>query len=194
MAQTVPEIRYLLVGPSNAHELEIARIVDQFSTDGGLSLESAAEVIAALRFIPSKTDIEFVKRYILWRIETPVWSKSSCALTVAESSNEVVGQGQLDHTKRIGSPRHHCLGVAAAAAPAGTWPRLAPRSASSSKRSTTKSACTRRSATCHRPSSSETTRMPLRGSFLYEFSQASGNLSIRWRRRPCGQCPRSSSG
>jgi len=37
-------------------------------------------------------------------------------------------------------------------------------------------------------------RMPLRGSFLYEFSQASGNLSIRWRRRPCGQRPRSSSG
>jgi antirestriction protein ArdC len=28
--------------------------------------------------------------------------------------------------------------------------------------------------------------MPLRGSFLYEFSQASGNLSIRWRRQPCG--------
>jgi hypothetical protein len=73
MAQTVTEIRYLLVGPSNAHELEIARIVDQFSIDGGLSLESAAEVIAALRFVPSNADIEFVKRYILWRIETPVW-------------------------------------------------------------------------------------------------------------------------
>ena len=39
-----------------------------------------------------------------------------------------------------------------------------------------------------------TKRRPLRGSFLYEFSQASGNLSIRWRRRPGGQRPRSSSG
>jgi hypothetical protein len=32
--------------------------------------------------------------------------------------------------------------------------------------------------------------MPLRGSFLYEFSEASGNLSIRWRRQPCSQRPR----
>ena len=39
-----------------------------------------------------------------------------------------------------------------------------------------------------------TKRMPLRGNFLYEFSEASGNLSIRWRRRPGGQRPRSSSG
>jgi len=29
--------------------------------------------------------------------------------------------------------------------------------------------------------------------FFMSFSQASGNLSIRWRRRPCGQRPRSSS-
>ena len=68
-------------------------------------------------------------------------------------------------------------------------------SASSWKRSTTRSGCTRRSATCRRPSSKRsTTRRPLRGSFLYEFSKASGNLSIRWGRRPCGQRPRSSSG
>ena len=55
-------------------------------------------------------------------------------------------------------------------------------SASSWKRSTTKNACTRRSATCPRPSSSAScgrkpTRRPLRGSFPYEFSQAWGNLS-----------------
>ena len=37
-------------------------------------------------------------------------------------------------------------------------------------------------------------RRPLRGSFLDEFSKASGNLSIRWRRQPCGHRPRSSSG
>ena len=28
----------------------------------------------------------------------------------------------------------------------------------------------------------------------YEFSKAWGNLSIRWRRQPCGQRPHSSSG
>jgi hypothetical protein len=34
-------------------------------------------------------------------------------------------------------------------------------------------------APCRPPGSSETKRMPLRGSFLYEFSEAQGNLSIR---------------
>ena len=72
------------------------------------------------------------------------------------------------------------------------------RSASFWKRSTTRSGCTPRSATCRRrsskPISPHNKRRPLRGSFLYEFSKASGNLSIRWRRRPCGQRPRSSSG
>jgi uncharacterized membrane protein YoaK (UPF0700 family) len=55
--------------------------------------------------------------------------------------------------------------------------RLARRSASSWKRSTTKSAYIPRSATCRRPASNDIKRMPLRGSFLYEFSKASGNLS-----------------
>jgi transposase len=54
--------------------------------------------------------------------------------------------------------------------------------------------CTRPSATCRPPSSNETNWMPLRGSFLYEFSKASGNLSIRSGRRLCGQRPCSSSG
>jgi Integrase core domain. len=59
--------------------------------------------------------------------------------------------------------------------------------------------CTRRSATCRRRSSRPawqrgTARMPLRGGFLYEFSEASGNLSSRWRRPRRGRHPRSSSG
>ena len=53
-------------------------------------------------------------------------------------------------------------------------PRRAPPSASSSKRSTTKSDCTPPSATCRRRALK---RKPLRGAFLYEFSEASGNLS-----------------
>ena len=32
-------------------------------------------------------------------------------------------------------------------------------------------------------------RMPLRGSYLDEFSEGLGNLSIRWRRQPCGRRP-----
>ena len=51
------------------------------------------------------------------------------------------------------------------------------------ERSTTPNGFTPRSATCHprssRPTSPGYTRMPLRGASLYEFSKASGNLSIR---------------
>ena len=61
------------VGPSNSHELAMARIVDQFSIDGGLSPDDAAEVIASLRFVPSDADTAFVRRYIQWRIANPVW-------------------------------------------------------------------------------------------------------------------------
>ena len=75
-----------------------------------------------------------------------------------------------------------------------TWPTPARPSASFWKRSTTRNGCIPRWATCRRPDSKQIKRMPLRGSFLYEFSEASGNLSIRWRRQPCGQRPRSSSG
>jgi putative transposase len=58
---------------------------------------------------------------------------------------------------------------------------------------------TRRSAMCRQPSSSTTsphriTRMPLRGSFLYEFYEALGNLSIRWGRRRYRPRPHSSCG
>ena len=77
----------------------------------------------------------------------------------------------------------------------GTGAKRARRFASSWRRSTTRNACTPRSATCRRRSSRPTSRprtnrMPL----LYEFFQASGNLSIRWGRQRCGQRPRSSSG
>ena len=61
------------VGPSNAHELAIARIVDQFCIEDTLEEGSAPDVIAALRFSPSDSDAEFVRRYIRWRIENPIW-------------------------------------------------------------------------------------------------------------------------
>ena len=57
----------------------------------------------------------------------------------------------------------------------------------------------RRLTGCRRPSSKPTSprrtqRMPLRGNSLDEFSEALGNLSIRWRRRPPSRRPLSSSG
>src|ERR1035438_5846788 len=72
------------------------------------------------------------------------------------------------------------------------WPMLARPSASSWKRSTTRNGCTRLSATCRQPGSKQIKRMPLRGTFPYEFFKASGNLSIRWRRRLDG--PRAAAG
>jgi len=59
-----------------------------------------------------------------------------------------------------------------------------PVSAGSWKKSTTKNACTPRSVTCPRRSSSapctpKAKRRPLRGTFPYEFYQAWGNLSFR---------------
>jgi hypothetical protein len=61
------------VGPSNSHELAIARIVDQFCIEDRLDEASAADVIAALRFSPSDADTKFVMRYVQWRIENPIW-------------------------------------------------------------------------------------------------------------------------
>src|SRR3954447_20923391 len=65
----------------------------------------------------------------------------------------------------------------------GIWLRHDAKSAPSSTRSTTRSVFIRRSAICHpqssKPTSPHNERRSLRGHFLYEFLQASGNLSIR---------------
>lgn len=59
-------------GPSNEHELEIARIVDRISIEGRLYPSSTPEVLALLGFMMSRKDREFVARYIQWRVENPI--------------------------------------------------------------------------------------------------------------------------
>ena len=60
------------VGPSSDHELEIARIVDQIDLDGRLNPSAIDEIIAALTFIPSEAENDFLVNYIRWRMATPI--------------------------------------------------------------------------------------------------------------------------
>ncbi len=60
------------MGPSTAHELAIARIVDDLGIADRLSQESAPEIIGALRFVPSEAEIAFLTVYIEWRTANPI--------------------------------------------------------------------------------------------------------------------------
>ena len=57
------------MGPSNDHEVAIARVVDQISIEGRLYASSIPEVAAALDFMMSRTDSEFLVNYMRWRME-----------------------------------------------------------------------------------------------------------------------------
>jgi len=57
---------------TNKHELAIAKIVDRISTDGRLDLSVIPEVTAALDFMMSRSDSEFLVRYIKWRMANPI--------------------------------------------------------------------------------------------------------------------------
>jgi hypothetical protein len=59
-------------GPSNDHELEIAREVDRISLAGNLTSNEAPEILALLDFRMSNTDSEFLARYVPWRIANPI--------------------------------------------------------------------------------------------------------------------------
>ena len=59
-------------GPSNDHELEIAREVDRISLGGRLTSDATPEILALLGFRMSSTDSEFLKRYVEWRIANPI--------------------------------------------------------------------------------------------------------------------------
>ena len=60
------------MGPSNDHELAIARIVDRISTEGRLYPSVVAEIAAVLDFMMSRSDSEFLVRYIQWRMANPI--------------------------------------------------------------------------------------------------------------------------
>ena len=65
-------IRYLFVGPANGHELAIARIVDRIDMEGTLAPSAIDEIIAALTFIPSEADSDFLVHFIRWRMANPI--------------------------------------------------------------------------------------------------------------------------
>jgi len=57
---------------SNDHELAIARIVDRVSMEGRLYPAVVPQVVAALDFMMSREDSEFLVRYIQWRMANPL--------------------------------------------------------------------------------------------------------------------------
>ena len=57
------------IQPLNAHELEIAQTVDRISGEGTLHLTSIPKIAASLDFFMSRSDSEFLVRYIRWRMD-----------------------------------------------------------------------------------------------------------------------------
>jgi hypothetical protein len=57
---------------SNEHELTIARIVDKLSIDGKLYPTAIEDVITVLDFSMSKSDSEFLVKYMRWRMDNPI--------------------------------------------------------------------------------------------------------------------------
>jgi hypothetical protein len=60
------------MGPTNNHELAIARIVDNIDIAGRLYPTSIDEVIARLNFALTKADSNFLIDYIRWRMDNPI--------------------------------------------------------------------------------------------------------------------------
>jgi len=60
------------MGPSNDHELEIAREVDKYSERDELSPDAVTEILAFLDFKMSSTDQDFLHRYVEWRMANPI--------------------------------------------------------------------------------------------------------------------------
>ena len=61
-----------LMGPSNDHELAIALAVDQLARDGKLFPSAIEDVITVLNFSMSKTDSQFLVKYLRWRMDHPL--------------------------------------------------------------------------------------------------------------------------
>ncbi len=53
------------------HERRIARIVDQFSTEGRLRVSGLDRVIAKIDFPMSRSESEFLLNYMRWRNDHP---------------------------------------------------------------------------------------------------------------------------
>ena len=60
------------MGPSNDHELTIARIVDQFDVAGKLDTSIVELLVAVLPFALTAEDNDFLVNYIRWRMDRPI--------------------------------------------------------------------------------------------------------------------------
>lgn len=60
------------MGPSNDHELEIAREVDRLDLSDKLNASAVPEILALLDFKLCSTDYEFLKHYLRWRMDNPI--------------------------------------------------------------------------------------------------------------------------
>jgi len=60
------------MGPSNDHELEIARIVDRIQGEGRLYLSSIQKVVKTVDFMMDGSDTEFLVNYVRWRMDRPI--------------------------------------------------------------------------------------------------------------------------
>jgi len=63
-----------LISPSNNHEREIVRIVDQITLQGGMSRATA------LTFAMSRSDSKFLMEYVRWRMDHPILKPSESSL------------------------------------------------------------------------------------------------------------------
>lgn len=60
------------MGPSNDHELTIARMVDKFAIAGKLD-PSAVELLGEiLPLALAEADRDFLVKYVLWRMDHPI--------------------------------------------------------------------------------------------------------------------------
>ena len=60
------------MAPTNDHEREIARLVDQIALEGRLQISSIGEVLKTLSFVMTGTDAAFLVNYIRWRMDHPM--------------------------------------------------------------------------------------------------------------------------
>lgn len=61
-----------LSGPSNDHEMAIARVVDQFDLAGKLDAAVIDLLASVLPFTLIESDREFLVNYIRWRMDHPI--------------------------------------------------------------------------------------------------------------------------
>ena len=58
--------------PSNDHERELARLIDERAAQGKLDYTAVPAVAALLQFMMTRSDSEFLIAYLHWRMNNPL--------------------------------------------------------------------------------------------------------------------------